>query len=113
MPHTTAALSSTSTQGKNDPAAKAKDVATSREMELMTRAGYIAKGVLYVVIGGLALLAANNAGGTMVDNNGAVQVVAGAPFGRALLGLVTAGLACYAFWYVLRGILDLDRKGKE
>lgn len=95
------------------PVEAARQAATSPEMAMITRVGYAAKGVVYVVIGILAVLAANNAGGAMTDNNGAIQTVAGAPFGGALLAVITAGLTGYALWYLLRGAADLDRLGAE
>lgn len=100
-------------RGGEEPISAAKDLAKSPGMDLITRVGYMSKGVMYIIIGALALLAANNAGGAMTDNNGAIQTLADVPFGRALLIVVTAGLVGYALWYIVRGVLDLDREGSE
>src|SRR5262245_5752902 len=96
-----------------DPAQAAKNAVSSPGMALLTRAGYASKGVLYLIIGFLALLAANNAGGDTTDTTGAISAVAGAPFGPALLGVISVGLAGYALWYIFRGLFDLDRKGSD
>src|SRR5215204_6696994 len=68
-------------------------------VERMARFGYVAKGVVYVVMGVLAVLAAVNAGGgSTTDQNGAFQAIEEAPFGQVLLGVVAIGLTGYVLW---------------
>lgn len=75
--------------------------------------GYAAKGVVYVVIGVLAALAALGSGGATTDRKGAVQAIYDQPFGKILLGLVTFGLLCYALWSFIQAIADTDKKGSD
>ena len=80
---------------------------------LLGRVGYAAKGVVYVVIGALAALAALGSGGATTDRKGAVQAIYDQPFGKILLGLVTFGLLCYALWSFIQAIADTDKKGSD
>jgi hypothetical protein len=76
-------------------------------MQALGRAGYASKGVVYAVVGALALaLAVGVAGGTTTDSKGAIATIAGAPAGRTLVVLLAAGLAGLAVWLVLDGSAD-------
>ena len=79
-------------------------------IEGLGRFGYAAKGVVFLVIGALAVQAALGRGGATTDQQGALARVAGAPFGRSLLVVLAAGLLGYALWNVVRGALNADRK---
>jgi hypothetical protein len=62
------------------------------------RAGYAAKGMLYMVIGVLATKAAFGQGGATTDQKGAMREIAASSFGSVLLALVGVGLAAYALY---------------
>ena len=80
-------------------------------IEWLARMGFLVKGVLYMVIGALALQVAANAGGRVTGTRGALTTVLGQPFGRTLLVVATIGLLGYAAWRVLQGLFDADRLG--
>ena len=61
----------------------------------LARPGYAARGVVYTLVGGLALAAAFEGRGQTEGADGALAPVVGAPFGRALLDVVALGLAAY------------------
>jgi hypothetical protein len=82
-------------------------------IEGLGRFGYAAKGVVYLIIGGLAVQAALGHGGQMTDQQGAMSRIAEAPFGRSLLVIVAVGLLGYALWQVVRAALDTDHQGTE
>ena len=83
-------------------------------VERMARFGYVAKGVVYVVMGVLAVLAAVNAGGgSTTDQNGAFQTIEEAPFGQVLLGVVAVGLMGYVLWRSIQAVADPDGEGLE
>lgn len=82
-------------------------------VERLARLGYVAKGVVYVVIGFLALREALGAGGKTTDPSGAIQSIGTQPFGGAMLALLAAGLACYAAWKVVQGVMDPDDRGSD
>jgi hypothetical protein len=80
---------------------------------LLARAGYAAKGIVYCLVGGLALLAAVGSGGRTTGSRGALRSLLDHPYGLAILAVVAIGLAAYAGWCVLRALLDPDRKGSD
>lgn len=81
-------------------------------LELLARIGYGARGVIYVVIGGLALLAAFGQGGGTTGTKGAVRQVLDAPGGWVLVALVAMGLIGYSVWRFCQGALDADNHGR-
>ena len=81
-------------------------------VEWMARFGYAAKGVVYVVMGVLAVLAAVTAGGgSTTDQNGAFQTIEEAPYGQVLLGVVAIGLVGYVLWRSIQAVADPDGEG--
>jgi hypothetical protein len=82
-------------------------------IEWLARGGFLVKGVLYIVIGALALQAAARASGRVTGTRGALTAVLGQPFGRTLLLVAVIGLLGYATWRVLQGLLDPDRLGHK
>jgi Domain of Unknown Function (DUF1206) len=81
--------------------------------ELMARLGYVAKGVVYLIIGVLAGRVALGDGGKTTDNQGALQVIYQQPFGQVLVAIMAVGLVGYALWCFLRAFLDADGKGSD
>jgi hypothetical protein len=79
----------------------------------LARVGFLVKGVLYMVVGTLALQVAVDAGGRVTGTRGALATVLGQPFGRTLLLVVVVGLLGYAAWRILQGLLDPDRLGHD
>jgi hypothetical protein len=88
-------------------------VAASPWIEGLGRFGYAAKGVVYLVVGWLAVQAALGQGGDTTDQRGALAHIASAPFGASLLVVVAVGLVGYALWKLALGILDTERKGTD
>jgi hypothetical protein len=82
-------------------------------LELLARIGYAARGVIYVVIGGLALLAALGQGGGTTGSKGAVRQVLTAPGGWILVLMVAVGLVGYSVWRFCQGVLDADSHGHD
>ena len=82
-------------------------------VERLARLGYIAKGVIYAVIGFLAFREAVGAGGRSTDPSGAIHSIGTQPFGGVMLALLAVGLACYALWKVVQGVKDPDGKGSD
>src|SRR3954471_4807295 len=75
----------------------------------LARAGYAAKGVVYVLVGGLALLAAVGSRlpfdapeGATTGTRGALHRLVEQPYGKIILVAVAIGLAGYAIWCFVR-----------
>lgn len=81
--------------------------------EELARLGYAARGTVYLIVGGLALVAAAGSGGRATDSKGALQAVLEAPFGAVLLAIIAIGLLCSAAWRLAQGFLDTDRLGRK
>ena len=79
----------------------------------VARAGYVAKGVVYVTIGLLVMQEALGAGGRAPGPSGAMHSIEAQPFGRSMLALLALGLVGYALWKLLQGIVDPDDKGSD
>ena len=85
--------------------AKGEDFAHSRPFEWLARAGLVARGVIYAIIGVLAIKLALGDGGKTTNQNGALETIAKQPFGKALLILMAIGLAGYAIWRLVRAAI--------
>jgi hypothetical protein len=72
----------------------------------MARLGHIAKGIVYCLAGTLTAMAAFGLGGEKTDQKDVFVFVRDQPFGKVLLLLITAGLACFVVWRVAQAIKD-------
>jgi hypothetical protein len=82
-------------------------------VEKLARFGYAAKGVVYTVIGILALRLALGQGGEATGPEGALSTIGQQPFGRTLLAIMAAGLLAYALWRFVQAAVDPEHKGKD
>lgn len=78
----------------------------------MMRAGYSARGVVYLILGGLTLSAAWS-GGQAEGTKGAIETLREQPFGQILLWIVALGFLCYAVWRWIAAYYDLERRGDD
>lgn len=74
----------------------------------VARSGYVASGLLRVLIGVLALALAAHVAGARPDASGAFGLVSDVPGGVLLLALVAAGDFALGLWLVARGFLHRD-----
>ena len=82
-------------------------------LEFLERAGYVVRGVLYAVMGVLALGLALGIGGGATDQSGSLRLLSGAPAGKILLFAVVFGLGAYSIWGFVRAIFDPLNRGKD
>lgn len=64
----------------------------------LAQVGLTARGLLYCLVGLLALQIAFGGGDGQASQSGALQTLAKQPFGKALVALVGLGLVAYALW---------------
>lgn len=114
---TTTMAPGTGTSGK-DAADKAtdaaEDAANSKSFEVAARAGYVAAGILHILIGLIALGLARGGSGS-ADQSGAIGQLAGNPGGTALLWFCFIGciaLALFQFSEVFFGGKALSGKDR-
>jgi Domain of Unknown Function (DUF1206) len=86
---------------------------TPRWLESLARAGFAAKGIVYLILGTLVTQAAFGTGGRITDMRGALRTILREPYGRPLIGVLAAGLVGYALWRFLEAFADANRKGTK
>jgi hypothetical protein len=87
------------------------NTSTSAAMENLARFGYVVRGLVYVVIGVLALQVALGGGGALTDPQGAIAVMGTSAPGAILLYLILVGLVGYGLWGFIRAVMDPLHKG--
>ncbi|MFC9946605.1 DUF1206 domain-containing protein [Streptomyces pratensis] len=98
---------------------RARRAARSRAVEVGARAGFVARGVIYLLVGLLALrIAFSDGGGEQADRGGAIAEIAEKPFGNILLWALGVALAGMALWRLSEALFgqagpDGDKAGKR
>ncbi|MFD2671907.1 DUF1206 domain-containing protein [Marinicrinis sediminis] len=82
-------------------------------VEVCARIGYGAKGIVYAMIGIIAIMAAVGYGTDMKDTKGALAAIAAQPFGSILLTAIAIGLVGMTVWRVVQAIWDPDRVNSD
>jgi hypothetical protein len=82
-------------------------------VRVLARLGYGARGVVYLVVGWLAIQVAIGSGGDTTSKKGALTEIAQQPFGQVMLGIVAFGLFAYTLWRLVQGIKDPEGKGSD
>ena len=91
----------------------ARNAATGKWVSLLARLGYAVKGVVYLIIGGLAAALAVGHGGEATDQRGALQTIYAQPLGKFLLVVVGIGLVGFALWSFIQAVFDTEGKGSK
>ena len=95
-----AEVAGTARRASDSPAARA-----------LARAGLVARGVIYILIGWVALLVALGQTSQEADQQGALQLLAGKPYGLVLLWLLGIGFAGYALWRLSEAAFGVTGEG--
>jgi len=80
-------------------------------LEIVARLGYGARGVVYLLVGGLATLEVVGSRGETTGSRGAVSSLLAAPMGNVLLTVLAICLVCYSIWRCVQSIRDTDNHG--
>ncbi len=87
--------------------AKAKTEKKAKEAtSWLARIGYLAKGIVYILIGVLTLQAAFGLVSASVNKNIVLIKIFNQPYGKWLLALLAFGLGSYAVWRIVQGLFD-------
>lgn len=82
-------------------------------IERFARFGFSAKGVVYVLLGIIVLMAALNISNHKADKQGVLDLLFAQPFGQILVGIVVIGLIGYVVWRFTEAINDPYHEGSE
>lgn len=98
-----------------DAVESAEETAEKAWAKTLARFGFFTKGVLYIIIGVLAVLVAIgfDKSGELAGTKGALTTIAQAPYGKVLLVVFIVGTGAYGVWNILRGIADIDDNGRN
>jgi hypothetical protein len=80
--------------------------------EWIARGGYAARGVVFLIMGYFAILAALGAGRS-VSSTDALKTLLSGPMGSVLLAIVAAGLFCFGLWRAMQSVFDADHLGSR
>jgi len=101
-------------RSSTSPVTAAAAAATNPLLELLMRLGYVVRGVLYAVVGILALrVALRQGGGEATDLTGGLLFLINNSLGRLILVVVVVGLTAYSLWGFLRAIYDPLHRGSD
>lgn len=87
---------------------KASAVQRSTPLRTLARVGYAVDGILYLLIGAIALSTAFGAN-AKADENGALASIAEQPFGLAALWVIVVGFAGLSIFHVLEAVLEREK----
>jgi hypothetical protein len=87
------------------------DVVSSEWFERVARLGYVSKGVVFGIVGVLAIARGTGAAGEAEDTPGALEALGELPLHQVLLAILALGLASYALWRFTQALLDVEGEG--
>lgn len=90
----------------------ARRASHSSAARALARAGLAARGVLYILIGWVAILVALGQTSRQADQQGALQMLAGQPYGLISLWLLAIGFAGYALWRLSEAAFGVTGDGR-
>ena len=85
----------------------------SKVIELASRLGYAARGLVYLGLGSIVLLAALDLTPRAHGAKGVLRAWAAWPLGWVLISAIGLGLVGFAAWRLLQAIFDADRHGRS
>jgi hypothetical protein len=87
-----------------------EEVVTHEGFPWLARAGLLARGIVYGIIGLIAIEVAFGSTAAPTNQQGALEIVAGQPLGSFLLAFLAAGLAGYSAWRLTRAVVGHGRE---
>jgi hypothetical protein len=80
-------------------------------MHVLARAGLTARGIIYLLVGWVAVLVALGRSSRPADQQGALQLLAGKPYGLVSLWLLAIGFAAYSLWRLSEAVFGVAGEG--
>ena len=96
----------------SDARQAAEQVADSKPLGWLARAGLTSRGLVYILIGVLALLLALGSSGKEVDQRGALAEVLSHSYGTAVVGALAVGFVGYALWRLSEAAFGVTGEGR-
>lgn len=84
---------------------------TKPRFEWLAKAGYTARGVVFLLIAGLALF--SGVAGGKPETKSAISTLLDQPFGRVWVGLIGLGLFGFVAWRLAQALADSDGHGTD
>lgn len=84
---------------------------TAPKFEWLARAGYASRGVVFLLVAGLAVFSGVGSGET--NTKSALSTLLEQPMGRIWIGLIAVGLVCFVGWRLAQSLADADHHGKD
>jgi len=81
-------------------------------MRFLGRAGFLARGIMYIVIGWIALLVAFRKTGQQADRTGALHELSSTPFGEVALWVLVIGFFGMAVWRLSEAVFGASGRGR-
>lgn len=79
--------------------------------DLLAKGGYTARGVVFLLIAGLALF--SGVAGGRPETKSALSTLLAQPFGRVWVGIIGLGLLGFVAWRLAQSLADSDGHGKD
>jgi len=83
----------------------ASRAADSKPLELLVRAGFVCYGIIHLLFAWVAVQVAFGGSRAESDQSGALQNLAGKPFGRTMVIVVAVGMVALAIWQAFAGAI--------
>ena len=77
--------------------------------EMLAKFGYAARGVVFLLVAGLALF--SSVGSGQPESKSAISSLLDQPFGKVWVGLIGVGLFCFVAWRMAQVLADSDGHG--
>lgn len=104
-------MSDVAETGRHPPGG-GNDHAPPRWLRWTARCGYVAEGLIYVLVGGFALMVVFEPGKQPQGSKGALAQLGNVPLGTTMLAVLALGLAAFVFWQGAQALLDPEH-GQE